>query len=125
MLNAASVAVRVEAVVETAALTDKMVVLRLTVSADKAPLNTPSTAEKDTDALLNALDSDATAFPRTTVWMERAVVSPESTAARDGMAVLLTDATALMRADISAKTLAFSPVTLLRVLGLRVKLGLV
>ena len=124
MLNAASFAVRVEAVVETAALTDKMAVLRLTVSADKAPLNTPSTAEKDTDALLNALDSDATAFPRTPVWVERAVIRPESTAARDGMAVLLTDATALMRADISSETLVFSPATLIRVLELRVILGL-
>lgn len=111
MLNTTSVAVRVEVVVEIAALTDKMVLLRFNASVDNAPLNTVSTSANETDALLNALDNDAVALPRVVVSAVKAVFMPAFTAERDGMAELLTDAIALMRVVISPVTPAFNDAT--------------
>lgn len=125
MLSAVSTEVRFAAVVETAALTDSMALLRLTASADNARLNAPSTEANDADALLNPLDSDATALPRATVSVDRAVLNPESTVARDGIAVLLNDVIALIRVDVSLDTPDFNALTLLSVLALIVRLGLV
>jgi hypothetical protein len=101
VLRAASAAVKVAATVAIAPLTDKMALLRWIASVDNAALNPLSAAANDTDALLNALDSDAIALVRVDVSADSAPIMPASAAERAGMAVLLNDATALMRATIS------------------------
>jgi len=120
-----STVVKVAAVVEMAALTDKIALLRAIISVDNTPVSAVSAAANDTDALLNALDNDATALPRATLSVEIAVTNPVSIATRDGIAVLLKDAIALMRADVSNDTDDFNPDTLLNVLALTVRLELV
>jgi hypothetical protein len=87
-----------------AVLKDTMEFERLLVSVDIAELNTASTPTNEADALLNALDNDATATPRLLVSADREVLMPVSTATRDAMAELLTEAIALMRVEFSALT---------------------
>ena len=121
----ASVAVKFETTVETAVLTDNMVLARCVVSDNRAPFSAPSASENDTDALLNALDSDATALTRLLVSVDRALIKPASTAESDGTAVLLKDATALMRVAISLDTAALNELTRLITLTVSVTRGLV
>ena len=110
---------------ETTSLTDKIALARSIASIDNASLNGGATATNDTDALLNAVDNDAITLPRNDVSMERALTNPSSFVIRDGMAVLLNDATALMRAEVSNDTAVFNEDTVLKVLALTVRLGLV
>jgi hypothetical protein len=121
VLRVASVAVKAAVTDATASLTETMVPLRLTASADRAPLKVPSAAANETDALLNAVERDATALIRETVSVERAVINPASTDESDGMEALLSDATALTRATISADTAVLNPETTAKVLALIVK----
>jgi len=110
---------------EIVVLTDKIALLRLIASIDNASFMGGATATNDRDALLNAVDNDAIALPRNDVSTKRAVTKPASFATRDGMAVLLNDATALMRAEVSTDTAVFNEDTVLNVLALTVRLGLV
>jgi hypothetical protein len=102
-----------------------MALLRWIASVDNAALNPLSAAENDTDALLNALDSDAIALARVDVSAESAPIMPASAAERDGMAVLLKDATALMRATISLDMAVVNASTRAIVPLFSVKMGLV
>jgi hypothetical protein len=125
VLNDASAAPKSAATDTTAALTDPTALARITVSDDSAPLNPAFAAANDADALVTAPDRDATALLRPAVSAERAPIKPASTVESDGMAVLLSDATALMRALVSLDTAVFNADTRASVLALMVKLWFV
>jgi hypothetical protein len=125
VLRDASAALKLATTDTTAALTDPTALARTTVSVESAVLNTTFTSANDTDAALNAPDRDVTAVPRPLVSAERELIKPASTAESDGMAVLLSDATALMRALVSLDTAVFNTDTRDIVLALMVKLWFV
>ena len=124
-LRVPSTAVKGGVASEIAVLTDKIALLRSIASIDIASLIVGATATNDADAPLNAVDNDVILLPRNDVSTERAVTKPASFATRDGMAVLLNDVTALMRVDVSTDTAVFNEDTVLKVLALTVRLGLV